>query len=153
MSSFYTGLVAVGENLQSLFLLAIRLFWGYQFMLAGWGKVQDINKVAGFFAELGIPLVTVSTYAASYTEFIGGILLIIGFASRLAAIPLMFTMIVAHITAHWNTAAVLFSDPLKFVGESPFTFLFASLIIFIFGPGKFSIDYLLERMFFRGKAS
>ena len=41
----------------------------------------------------------------------------------------------------------IFSDPDKFYAAAPYTFLFASLIVLIFGPGKFSLDAMLTRKF------
>jgi hypothetical protein len=52
---YYRLLVRVSSSLQSPFLLAVRLYWGWQFMQTGWGKLSDINKVVGFFTNLGIP--------------------------------------------------------------------------------------------------
>jgi putative oxidoreductase len=52
-------------------------------------------------------------------------------------------MLVAYILADREALFSLISNPDKFAAAAPFTFLFASLIILIFGPGKFSLDALL----------
>ena len=49
-------------------------------------------------------------------------------------------MLVAYLTAGREDLMAFFSNPGKFYGDDAFTFLFASLIILIFGPGKFSVD-------------
>jgi putative oxidoreductase len=54
---------------------------------------------------------------------------------------------VAYFTADHEAFISFFSDPDKFVGAAPCTFLCASLLILIFGPGKVSLDALLERRF------
>src|SRR5436309_1511379 len=89
----YRLLVTVTSYLQAPFLLAIRLFWGWQFFQAGYGKFfgKGISSVAEFFASLNIPLPYVSAVMAASTEMVGGLLLMIGLASRLTCIPLIFT--------------------------------------------------------------
>jgi putative oxidoreductase len=53
-----------------LFLLAVRLYWGWQFMQTGWGKLSDINKVVGFFTDLGIPTPVLNAYFVSALELV-----------------------------------------------------------------------------------
>jgi putative oxidoreductase len=57
----------------------------------------------------------------------------------------MFTMVVAYLTAHLDSVKTIWSDSDTFVTQAPFLFLLASLIIFIFGPGRVSIDHLLKK--------
>lgn len=149
MKSWYDGLVEAGSQCQSFLLLVIRLFWGYQFLVSGWGKLHSIENVSSFFHDLGIPFAETNAYIAAGVEFVGGILLILGLASRLVAIPLAFTMVVAYLTAHWDATSHLFSNPIDFIEQPPFTFLLATLLIFTFGPGTFSLDYLIERFFLK----
>jgi putative oxidoreductase len=74
----------------------------------------------------------------------GGILLILGLASRLMALPLTINMITAFVIADRDALKTIFSDdPGKFYSAAPYTFLFASLLILIFGPGKLSLDNLI----------
>jgi putative oxidoreductase len=56
-------------------------------------------------------------------------------------------MIVAFITGDREALLSIFSDPDKFYAAAPYTFLIASLLVLIFGPGKFSLDTLLARYF------
>jgi len=140
---YYRLLVRVSSSLQSPFLLAVRLYWGWQFMQTGWGKLSDINKVVGFFTDLGIPAPALNAYFVSALEFGGGLLLILGLGSRLIALPLVIDMIVAYITADREALFSVFSNPDKFTAAAPYTFLIASLIVLIFGPGKASVDAFL----------
>ena len=61
-------------------------------------------------------------------------------------------MVVAYLTADWDAAKQIFSEPDKFFAAAPFLHLFACLIVLIFGPGKFSIDHLLARKFAADKS-
>jgi putative oxidoreductase len=140
---YYRLLIRAASGVQSPFLLAIRLYWGWQFMQTGWGKLSDIHKVVGFFTQLGIPAPALNAWFVSGLEFGGGLMLIVGLGSRLIAVPLVIDMIVAYITADREALFSIVSSPDKFMAAAPFTFLFASLIILIFGPGKVSVDALL----------
>jgi len=131
--------------LQSPFLLLVRVYWGWQFWQAGWGKLHDISKPIGFFTELGIPFPVLNAWFVSLLECFGGILLILGLASRLISIPLVIDMVVAYIAADREALKSIFSEPDKFYAAAPYTLLFASLIVLVFGPGTISLDYLIAR--------
>jgi putative oxidoreductase len=78
-------------------------------------------------------------------EFFGGLLLILGLASRLTGLLLAANMVVAYWTADREALLSIFSDPGKFYIADPYTFLFASLMVLIFGAGLFSLDALFSR--------
>src|SRR5277367_374217 len=140
---YYRLLVRLSSSLQSPFLLGVRLYWGWQFMETGWGKLSNINKVVGFFTDLGIPAPVLNAYFVSALEFGGGVLLLLGLGSRLIALPLVIDMVVAYITADRKALFSIISDPDKFTAAAPFTFLAASLVVLIFGAGWFSLDALV----------
>jgi putative oxidoreductase len=112
----------LGE-LQHLFLLAIRLYWGWQFMLTGRGKFLNFDRTVGFFTSLGIPFPEINVFMASATEFLGGICLMLGLGSRFVNLPLIITMCVAYLSAHTEELNSLFSDPDKFFQAPPFSYL------------------------------
>ena len=131
------------SRLQSPLLLAVRLYWGWQFFQTGWGKLMHLPKVVGFFTNLGIPFPALNAYFVSSLEFVGGALLFVGLGSRVIALPLTIDMVVAYITADREALFSIFSDPGKFYGSDPYTFLFASLLILLFGPGSISLDHAI----------
>lgn len=141
--SFYNIITSIGNFFQSILLLIVRLYWGYGFLTAGYGKLLNIDGTTQFFQQLGIPFPHLNAYLAGGVEFIGGLFLIIGLFSRLVSIPLMFTMLVAYVTAFKDIFFNAFHQPADFIAQSPFPYLLASFIIFCFGPGKISIDYLM----------
>jgi putative oxidoreductase len=145
ISRLYAWLVRAASHCQSVVLLLIRLYWGYQFCITGWGKLNNLQGTADFFSGLGIPFPTFNAALAGGTECFGGALLLIGLASRLVALPLIFTMIVAYATDGREVLLGIFQDSDAFVTATPFLFLLASVIILVFGPGKISLDYLIER--------
>lgn len=129
--------------LQSPLLLGVRLYWGWQFAQTGWGKLTHLDRTAGFFESLSIPLPKINAIMAGATECGGGVLLALGLFARPASVPLIFTMLVAYWTADRDALNAIVSDPDKFVTAAPFLFLLASLIVLTFGPGKLSVDALL----------
>jgi putative oxidoreductase len=56
-------------------------------------------------------------------------------------------MLVAYITADREALFSILSNPDKFMGAAPFTFLIASIMVLIFGAGKIAVDALLTRRF------
>ena len=132
------------SHLQPVLLLALRLYFGYGFMKAGLGKLQDVPTTAGFFTDWGVPLPTLSVYLAGTTEAVGGLLLLLGVASRVVTIPLICTMLVAYATAHREVLDTLLSNPNLFVKAPPFPYLLTALLVLLFGPGRISIDGLIK---------
>jgi putative oxidoreductase len=130
--------------LRSPFLLFVRLYWGWQLIESGWGKLHNLPKVIDFFMSLGLPFPGPTAFFISCLEFFGGIFLAVGLLTHLTALALTINLIVAYITADREALFSIFSDPDKFYAAAPYTFLVASLIILIFGPGKFALDTLLR---------
>jgi putative oxidoreductase len=145
--SYYTRASALASYLQSPLLLAVRLYWGWQFAQTGWGKMHNIAKITDFFASLNIPFPSANAHFVAGLEFFGGILLILGLGSRLIGLLLAGNMLVAYWTADHDALVSFFSDPGKFYIADPYTFLFASLMVLIFGAGLFSVDTILKKLF------
>jgi putative oxidoreductase len=141
----YHGISEKLSYLQSPFLLAVRLYWGWQFAQTGWGKMHNIAKIRGFFTSLNIPFPAFNAHFVSGLEFFGGVLLIVGLASRFTGFLLAANMLVAYWTADHEALVSILSDPGKFYVADPYTFLFASLMVLIFGAGIFSLDALTVR--------
>jgi putative oxidoreductase len=148
----YSLFAKTANSLQSAFLLFVRLYWGWQFVVDGWGKLNHLPKVAEYFASLGLPAPGTTALFVSILELVGGVLLALGLGGRLIALLLTVNMTMAYITGDREALLSIFSDPDKFAAAAPFTYLMASLIILIFGPGKFSLDFLIERFWLRRRA-
>jgi putative oxidoreductase len=141
----YRLLITAAECLQSPLLLAIRLYWGWQFFLTGLGKLMNPARVVEFFQSLHIPFPAFNVYLAGGAECFGGLLLLVGLGSRLISLPLIFVTIVAYLTAEIDTVRHIFSNPDKFVTADPFLFMLAAILVLAFGPGVVSLDYLLGK--------
>jgi putative oxidoreductase len=129
---------------QSTVLLLVRVSMGWGFFLTGKGKLINLERTTRFFDSLHLPLPKFQAILAGSTEMIGGLLLLAGLGTRFISVPLAFTMVVAHLTAHREDAFVSLSD---FTDQAPFPFLMAALVTLAFGAGKFSVDRLLQPWF------
>ncbi len=77
LANLYARFSALASYLQSPFLLAVRLYWGWQFAQSGWGRLHHISQATSFFASLNLPFPEATVIAISTLEFVGGILLIV----------------------------------------------------------------------------
>ncbi|HTT62885.1 MAG TPA: DoxX family protein [Bryobacteraceae bacterium] len=145
VTRLYNLLIRAASSLQSAFLLVVRVYWGFQMMQTGWGKLHSLARVTGYFTSLGVPLPGFNAPFISALEFVGGVLIMLGLGSRLIALLLTGDMIVAYIAGDREALLSVFSDPDKFYAAAPYTFLVAFLIVLIFGPGRASLDALLAK--------
>jgi putative oxidoreductase len=150
-STAYGRLNCGASCLQSPLLFIMRLYWGWSFFQTGKGKLMNISKPTEFFQSLGIPFPHEQAILAGCTECFGGLLLLLGLASRLTCIPLTIVMIVAYVTADNEALRAIYSDTDKFTSAAPFLFLLTVLIVLAFGPGVFSIDWLISKKCCRKK--
>ncbi|HEY6971704.1 MAG TPA: DoxX family protein [Candidatus Angelobacter sp.] len=141
----YALFLKIVNSLQSPFLLFIRIVFGWQFLQTGIGHFTHMDKTVEFFTELHIPAPALTARFTSGLETVGGILLILGLASRLISVPLLINMTVAYLTAERDKFMAFFSDSNSFFGADAFPFFLTALIILIFGPGLFSVDTLIKR--------
>ena len=150
IDGIYDFFVRISSHLQSVLLFVIRYIWGIQLMQAGVGKLLNIDTPIGYFTQLGIPFPVENAWLVACTETFGGMFLAFGLLSRLIAIPLIINFIVAYITTEQKALGELLQlNADDFFGAAPFLFLFAAVIVLAFGPGAYSVDYLLTR--WRGK--
>ena len=127
------------QKLDWLGPLVARITLGVLFVSTGWGKVHSLAKVTAYFSELGIPFPGIQAPMVSFIELIGGALLVIGLASRIAALPLMGSMAVAILTAQRENVHGL---PDLF-GLVEWTYFALLLWVALAGPGKISLDHVL----------
>jgi len=147
ISSLHNSFVTILNYGQSPLLLAIRLYWGWQFAESGWGKLHHLDRVTDFFTTLNLPQPHLTAVLVSLLELVGGILLACGLGARLISLVLFGNMTVAYWTAEMDAFVRILSDPDKFTGAAAYNFWFATLIILVFGPGFWAFDTVLARFF------
>lgn len=96
------GLTAA-QKLDFIAPLLLRFYLAPIFILAGWHKLSALDSTAYYFGEyLGLPAPALMALLAGSAELIGGAALLFGIGVRLFTLPLMLTMIVAALSAHWD---------------------------------------------------
>ncbi|ABV37355.1 DoxX family protein [Shewanella sediminis HAW-EB3] len=110
----YQKFVGLLQYVEGLAPLALRLYLAPVLMQAGYNKLSHFSDTAAWFGNpdwgLGLPMPEVMVGLAAGTEFFGGILLILGLATRLISIPLMVTMLVAAFSVHWENGWLAIAD-------------------------------------------
>lgn len=118
-------------------LLVFRVLAGIFLLTHGWPKLQRLlsGDEIQFIDPFGLGP-TVSFFLIMFAEVVCSLLVIIGLATRLAAIPPVIGMATAVLVAHAN-------DP--FSGkEKALLFLLIFAFLIVFGAGKYSVDKVLE---------
>jgi putative oxidoreductase len=124
-----------------------RLVVGEVFMTSGWIKLHNLPQMVENFTGWGIPFPQLTTPFVSMVELVGGVLLLLGFYTRLAAIPLAVVMVVAIATVLWPDVDSL--DTLLGLSESAYLAIF--LWLAVAGPGLVSVDHWLQKRFGRDR--
>ena len=101
--------------IEGLAPLALRIYLAPVLLQAGYNKFNHFSDTVAWFGNpdwgLGLPFPALMAGLAVATELVGAALLLIGLATRLVAIPLMFTMLVAAFTVHWENGWLAIADP------------------------------------------
>lgn len=117
--------------------LLARITIGFIFIQSGWGKLHHLDKVIDFFTSLGIPAPHLQAPFVASIELICGSLVLLGLFTRLAALPLIGTMIVAILTAKMEDITNI-SDLFSL---SEYLFILLLIGLTLKGAGAFSIDF------------
>lgn len=125
-------MVNIKKN-HDLGMLLLRLAVGVIFIAHGWDKLSDMDSTIAFFAQLGFPAVL--AYLVAVIELLGGIALVVGLWTDLAALLLAIIMVVALVYVKMATLKV------GLIGyEIDFVLLAANLAIMFVGPGKYVVN-------------
>jgi putative oxidoreductase len=133
------SLLALARRLEFLGPTLARLTVGLVFIGTGWGKLHTLPDVTEFFASLHIPAPGFNARLAASTEFFGGILVLIGLATRLAALPMAFTMVIAILTAKIGDLHGL----TDLVGFEEWSYIVFFVWLAVAGAGPLSLDRLI----------
>ncbi len=158
MKSLVDWLITKPERISTHFFswlppLVARIVVGWVFMWSGWTKLNNLYPTGtpgqddyfqGMilnFKDWGIPAPEIMAPFVSGVEFVGGMLLLVGLLTRLAATPLVIVMLVAIISAKWADVDSL--QTLLGFEEVAYMALFGWLAVA--GPGPVSLDHLLQK--------
>ena len=128
-------------NTQGIPVVIARILLALMFVLAGVGKLGGLEGTAGYIASKGLPLPMVLAVATGVLELVAGVLLIIGWQARWAALALAAFTLVASVIFHnfWAMpAAQQMMQQLMFMKNLAVTG--GLLFVFAFGAGSLSLD-------------
>ncbi len=138
-SSILQSDLSPSPTFQAVWLI-VRVLVGTLMIHNGFSKLADTQGfVDHVMSVIGFPFPLFFTYCAAYTEIGASILLIFGFLTRLSALSLVFTMLIAvyfHVKGTGLQIAPL---------ETASLYLLIYLVFTVGGGGNFSIDHLLSR--------
>lgn len=131
------------SRLAALAPLIVRLTVGTIMAAHGWQKlVGGPGNFGQFLGQLGVPLPGLMAYVVTLVELLGGVLLILGLLSRLAALLLTINLTVAILLVKVNVG--LIAPPEAGAGaELDLALIAGFLTVLLLGPGKLSLDRML----------
>lgn len=140
MTSPRPSLATASPSQQQLGIAALRIVTGLVFAAHGWQKlfVYGFPGVTGAFTKMGVPMPGIVGPFVALLEFFGGLALIVGLLTRLAALGLAADMLGAILLVHLAGGFFL---PAGF--EYALTLFAASLALVLGGPGSLSLDRVL----------
>jgi len=115
--------------------LLLRLIFGGLFVRYGYMKISAYDQILPMFGDIIGIGAKLSFNLVIFAELFCGFFVLTGFLTRLTVIPIFITMLVAFFIAHAK-------DPFD-VKSLPFVFLLLSLVVFVLGSGRYSIDRLI----------
>lgn len=116
--------------------LVARILLSLIFIMAGLPKLTAGAAMAPYFAQLGIPMPTVSVYVVGLFEVLAGLAVLIGFKARIAALLLALFCVASAFLAHFDPAdQAQMTNLLK-----NFAMAGGLLLLWLHGPGAFAID-------------
>lgn len=120
----------------SLAILVGRVLLSILFIMAGFSKLTAISATAGWFGSIGIPMPTAATVIVGLVELLGGLAVLVGFKTRIAAIVLAVFTLAATAVAHLDFSqagnALMLQKNLGLAG--------GFLLLTVIGAGAYSID-------------
>jgi putative oxidoreductase len=131
-------------------LAVLRVVLGVTFILHGGQKlfVFGFDGVSGAFAQVGIPAPSVLGPFVAFVEFFGGIAILLGLLTRLAALGIGATMVVAILTVHLKNG---FFAPTGV--EFPLSLLGSAIALIVAGAGAFSLDAVIGKRLSGGEVA
>lgn len=142
----HEAIVRLSTRLDWLAPLLLRLAFGYFWLETGWAKLHNLDGFAARFADWGIPFPELSAAVSAGTEFVGGLLIMLGLATRLTMLPMIFNMLVALAVVVLPQIGTL--D--EFVELDEVLYVLVFLWLLLAGPGRASVDHLIVRWLRRG---
>lgn len=141
MNAITTNTPGAPTGVSDAAALVGRILLALIFITSGWGKIGGFEGTVGYIASKGLPLPQLGAILAIVVELGGGILLVIGYKARWAALAIGIFTLVSAIFFHdyWAAeAAQKMAQQINFWKNVAITG--GMLMVFAFGPGRYSLD-------------
>jgi putative oxidoreductase len=141
--SYTDGIAASASD---VLLLVGRVLLGWLFLTSAWGKFMNMGGYVTYLTNLKVPNPGFFSWIGAPVEFLIGITLILGFATRYAALLCLLFLIVATALAHryWEyPAAQVMAQYNNFLKN--LAIFGGALLLFVSGPGRYSVDRALSK--------
>ncbi len=120
----------------NLLALVGRILLALIFVVSGFGKITNIGGTAGYFGSIGLPLPIVTAWLVALLELLGGLAIVFGFKTRIAALALAAFSIASGLIAHFDLA-----DQMQTIMLMKNTAMAGGLLLLAaYGPGSWSLD-------------
>ena len=135
----------VAAHSQDVLLLLGRVLLGWIFVQSGWRKLMDIPAFVATMPRRGLP--DVLGYIAPPVEFIGGVLILLGLATRYSALLILLFTIVATFSSHryWDFTDAAQRQQQHTQFWKNVSMMGGQVLLFVAGAGRYSLDRLLMR--------
>jgi putative oxidoreductase len=142
--SWLTRSDGLAAQWQDFLLLLGRVLLGWIFILSGWRKLMDIPAFAASMPRRDLP--TFLGYIAPFVEFVGGILLVVGLATRYAALLMLLFVIIATFSSHryWNYPEAQRANQNSHFWKN-ISMMGGTVLLFVTGAGRYAVDAMLQR--------
>ena len=128
----------------SVFILFLRIFFGVLFFVHGLDKIMNFSELSYTYPDVFGFGSYMTLMVAIFCEFCCSLFLIAGLLVRIMVLPMIVAMAVAFFDIH---------DALLPQGELSLIYLVVFIILYFVGPGKYSLDYLIDMKFQKDKAA
>lgn len=126
------------KKLEPVVITLLRISTGLIMAMHGWGKLTDIPKTVEMFTSMGMPHANIMVYLAISGEFLGGLGLLVGFLTPIAALGVMCVMATAILKVHLHNGLMMQNQGFEY----PLTLLWVAFFFFVHGAGPVSVDAL-----------
>ncbi len=137
----YSNFNAAVDKARDIAPLILRLMLAYGFLEPTWNKMQDVHAIGEWLASMELPAPYFQAWLVTITECLGVVLLTLGLGTRIIAIPLIITMMVAIKTVHWDNGFAAGDNGY----EIPLYYALMLLCLIFTGSGIISLDHVLSK--------
>jgi putative oxidoreductase len=140
--SWLNGTDAFAAQWQDFLILVGRVMFGLIFVLSGWRKLMDIPAFAATMPRRDLPAFL--GYVAPPVEFVGGVLLVVGLATRYVSLMMLLFLIIATFSSHryWNSPPAQVANQNSHFWKN-ISMMGGNILLFMTGSGRFGLDRML----------